>query len=204
MPQKREMVTIFIEGDTEIEFYNKLLSILRKKNGGKLYCDIEVKNVKGIGNYKNKVCRVFEKAIKPKYPNRDYTVVLCYDSDVFEYNSKPPVDLADVSKTLKQIGATCVEQVKAVSSIEDWFLYDIDGLRRYLKISPNNKLGKFKGQKGLAQLFLKSNKTYIKGTKCNGLVECLDVEKILPKICSDIRPLCNAVGLNCDKNKLCK
>ena len=47
----------------------------------------------------------------------------------------------------------------------------------------------YKGQKGLEQLFLKANKTYIKGIKCEGLVNVLNLEVILPKIEKEISNL---------------
>ena len=30
------VVTVFVEGDTEVDFYKKLVTFLRKKNGGHL------------------------------------------------------------------------------------------------------------------------------------------------------------------------
>lgn len=53
------VVTVFVEGDTEVDFYKKLVTFLREKNGGHLSCKVDVKNVKGVGNYQSKVNRVF-------------------------------------------------------------------------------------------------------------------------------------------------
>lgn len=180
------IVTVFVEGDTEVDFYKKLIAYLREKNGGRLHCKVDVRNVKGVGRYQNKVCRIFENSVKKQYPGHNYKVVLCYDSDVFEFSRKPPVDWDEVTKALHEKGADDVRLVKAVTSIEDWFLYDIEGLRKFLKLPKKFKMIGYKGQKGLAQLFLKAKKTYIKGVRCNGLIEALDLDVIIPNIESEI------------------
>lgn len=196
--EKKLLVIIFIEGDTEEDFYKKLIQIIREKHGGGLSCNIEVKNLKGIGNYQDKARRKFTKKIKIDYPEDQYRyyIFLCYDTDVFEYAPKPPVDWKKVIDTLKNLGAEEVKEVKAIRSIEDWFLYDIEGLRTYLRIPKKRKLPEFRGQKGIEQLFKIANKTYIKGRKCEGLVEKLDFNKILPKIKNEISSLCKALGVD--------
>ena len=77
-----KVVVIFVEGDTEEEFYKVLLASLRKKCGGRFLFNIVLNNVKGVGNYKSKVSRIFEKRIKKDYPGYQYDVILCYDTDV--------------------------------------------------------------------------------------------------------------------------
>lgn len=180
------IVTLFVEGDTEVDFYKKLIAYFREKTGGRLHCKVDVRNVKGVGKYQNKVCRIFENSVKKQYPGYDYKVVLCYDSDVFEYSRKPPVDWDEVSKALREKGAGDVRLVKAVTSIEDWFLYDIEGLRKFLKLPKKFKMTGYKGQKGLAQLFLRAKKTYIKGVRCNGLIDSLNLNVIIPNIENEI------------------
>lgn len=198
-----KVVVIFVEGDTEEEFYKVLLASLRKKCGGRFLCNIVLKNVKGVGNYKSKVSRIFEKRIKKDYPGYQYDVILCYDTDVFEFAKKPPIDWPEVIKELKNKGANRVSRVQAQKSIEDWFFYDVEGLRTYLKLSKKIKMAGYTGTKGLESLFNKGNRTYIKGTRCEGLVKALDIEVILPHICSEIHVICESVGLNCMSEKIC-
>ncbi len=200
----KTVLTVFIEGDTEVDFYNKLVSAIREK-AGKSACMVKIKNVKGVGNYQNRACRIFENGIKMKYPSHRYVVALCYDTDVFSYGRKPPVDWDNVTKALEQKGAEQVILVHAEKSIEDWFFYDMDGLRSFLNISAKTKLPVYKGQKGLEQLFLRANKTYIKGVRCKGLVDALDMEKIMPHICGEIQGICREIGVDCSTvNELCK
>lgn len=199
-----KVVVIFVEGDTEEEFYKVLLASLRQKCGGRFLCNIVLKNVKGVGNYKSKVSRIFEKRIKKDYPDCLYDIILCYDTDVFEFAKKPPIDWPEVIRELKYKGAYRVSRVQARKSIEDWFLYDYEGLRTYLKLSKKINMTAYTGTKGLEYLFHKANRTYIKGTRCDGLVKALDIEVILSHIYNEIHAICEAVGLNCLSEKICK
>ena len=99
---KKTLALIFVEGDTEVDFYNKMKEHLRHKLGGKLACEVKIHNLKGVGQYQNTAQRIFEKRIKVDYPPEEYRyhVFLCYDTDVFEYEKKPPVDWSKVIKML--------------------------------------------------------------------------------------------------------
>ena len=175
--QKKTLALVFVEGDTEVDFYNKMKEHLRQKLGGRLACEVKIHNLKGVGQYQNIAQRIFEKRVKVDYPPEEYRyhIFLCYDTDVFEYAKKPPVDWPKVIKMLKELGAHEVLRVEAKTSIEDWFLLDIEGLRSFLKIPRKVKLSGYKGQNGLRQLLLKANRTYIKGIRCAGLVDALDI-----------------------------
>ena len=81
-PQTK-VIVLFVEGDTEIEFYKALISHLRKKNESPFTCNFEYKNMRGVGNYKNDALRRLND-VKRKYPNSEIHAFLCYDTDVFE------------------------------------------------------------------------------------------------------------------------
>ena len=68
--KEEKVVVIFIEGETEIEFYKRLVSIMRTHCGGRLMCSVEIINASGIGQYKDKLLRIFEKRIKKKRGNK--------------------------------------------------------------------------------------------------------------------------------------
>lgn len=203
---KKTLALIFVEGDTEVDFYNKMKEHLRHKLGGRLACEVKIHNLKGVGQYQNIAQRIFEKRVKVDYPPEEYRyhIFLCYDTDVFEYAKKPPVDWPKVIKMLKELGAHEVLRVEAKTSIEDWFLLDIEGLRSFLKIPRKVKLSGYKGQNGLRQLFLKANRTYIKGIRCAGLVDALDMNVIFPEICGQIHAICETAGMSCNMEKACK
>lgn len=206
MNKKEKVVVIFIEGDTEVEFYKELVRIIREHCGGRLNCSVETINAAGIGQYKRKVLGIFEKQIKSKakYDNADFYIALCYDQDVFELEKNPPVNWNAVKKEFFRSGAREVCQIKAVRSIEDWFLCDTAGVLRYLKLPADTKLPGGRGASRLEALFRSRNRVYIKGNRTAGLVQALDVEKILSDICPSIAPLCRLLGVKCGNQKKCQ
>lgn len=70
--QRKTLALIFVEGDTEVEFYKKMKEHLRQKNGGRLICQVEIHNLKSVGQYQNTAQRIFEKKIKVTYPEDEY------------------------------------------------------------------------------------------------------------------------------------
>lgn len=46
--QRKTLALIFVEGDTEVEFYKKMKEHLRQKSGGRLICQVEIHNLKGV------------------------------------------------------------------------------------------------------------------------------------------------------------
>lgn len=202
--REEKVVVIFIEGETEIEFYKRLVSIMRVHCGRRLTCSVETIDASGIGQYKDKVLRVFERRIKGNYPNGEFYVALCYDQDVFEMGKNPPVNWKEVKKAFLERGAKEVCLVKATHSIEDWFLCDKEGILRYLRLPADTKIPDGNGYGRLKDLFKKGKKIYIKGKTNVKFIQALDVEKILLNNCRDISPLCRLLGVNCEEQKKCK
>ncbi|MDD2496793.1 MAG: hypothetical protein PHT78_00590 [Desulfitobacteriaceae bacterium] len=196
-------VVIFVEGDTEEEFFAKMLDIIHDLcDGGRFpLAKVVVRNLKGFGKYKSKAQRVFTNEILSRNKGVTFTVILCHDTDVFDFSPKPPVNWTEVKKILRENGAAKVIQVKAKRSIEDWFLKDMSGLCKYLGLPNGTKCSGENGQKKLGNLFRKANRVYIKGNKVVGLVDALNVRKIMTVICDDIKPLCKALGIKCSGDK---
>ena len=201
--EREKVVVIFIEGETEIAFYKRFVGIMRTHCGGRLTCSVETIDASGIGQYKDKVLRVFEKRVKRDYPNGEFYVALCYDQDVFEMGKNPPVNWREVRKAFLDSGAKEVCLIKAVHSIEDWFLCDTEGILRYLRLHMDTKLPGGKGYERLKALFKQGQKMYIKGKTSGKFVQALDVEKILSDNCCDISPLCRLLGVSCIQQKRC-
>jgi hypothetical protein len=135
-------IAIFVAGDTEVEFYKKLIENIRPLCNERKFnlSKVIIRNLKGIGNYKNRACRIFTNDIRSNNPGISFRVFLCYDTDVFEFSKKPPVKWKDVEKILIENGAEKVVHIKAKKSIEDWFLIDLTGVCRYLRLSSNSSL----------------------------------------------------------------
>lgn len=179
---------IYVEGDTEILFYKAVVQALRARGTG-LYEKIVFKNAKGIGNFQNKAARVFKNQVLIDHPGLMFNVALCYDTDVFEYSRKPPVDWAIVENDLKNAGAQNVYHIKAKKSIEDWFLIDYPGVLTYLRLPQETRLPNGNGIHQLETLFKKVNKVYVKGSHIVGFVEHLDIQKIITGAKKELKPM---------------
>ena len=189
----------FVEGDTEEEFYKSyVIPQKRQQLGGKLHCTIDVINIKGVTNGGSVVSakvKLLKQKIEVKDLNPNYVVACCYDTDVFEVSSKPPVDWGKVCKTIrKETPNAKFVTVKAIHCIEDWFLLDLDGIFNYLRLpKPIKKPNGKNGVDSLKQLFKRANKIYTKGKKAEGLIAHLDITKIVSKIHSQIDLLLNEI-----------
>lgn len=170
-------LVLFVEGQTEVEFYKALIKYIRECHAGKkLEHKVIYRSIDGIGGYKKEVNRIFLKEILPKVEGYQITVALCYDTDVFGYVQKPKINWKEVEKLLKDGGAHKVLHIKAEKSIEDWFLLDKDGIRRFLKLNSDVDPQGPNGYEKLKYLFKRANKIYAKKSReVNGLVQALNI-----------------------------
>lgn len=188
---------LFVEGDTEVEFYKQVVANTRKLNPlGRFDTNIEYRNVKGVGGFKNIALRKFVKEIKPKY-SKDckFTIVLYSDTDIFDFASKPPIKWNEVKKELLSNGASEIIHVQARRSIEDWFLYDLEGILKFLRLGKKSKLSGKNGYEKLQNLYKQANKVYYKGIQSNGMIARLDIEKIAENVKNELNPLYEALGV---------
>ena len=194
-------LVLFVEGDTEVEFYKQVIANARKLHpAGKFDTYIEYRRVGGVGGFKNIALRKFIKQVKTKYDNDcEFTVVLCSDTDVFEFASKPPIKWNEVKKELEANGAKKVIHVQAKRSIEDWFLHDLEGILKFLRLAKNTKVSGKNGYDKLQRLYKQANKIYIKGNKSNGMIAHLDIDKIADEVKDQLNPLYKVLGV--DKTK---
>lgn len=191
-------LVFFVEGDTEVEFYKQVVANARKLHPvGRFDTNIEYRNVRGVGGFKSIALRKFIKEIKPKYgDNCEYTVVLCSDTDVFDFAPKPPIRWNEVKKELADNGASIIIHVQAKRSIEDWFLNDIEGILGFLRLSKSTKVSGKNGYDKLQRLYKQANKVYYKGIQSNGMIGHLDIEKIVNAAKDQLNPLYQALGVD--------
>ena len=183
-------VVIFVEGETEEELYkNYIIPLIRNELPNKrLECEVSVFNVRGVGGFKKDSLMKFKRIIQMN-SKKEFIVALCYDTDIFEFASVPPIDWNSVQSKMENAGANKVIQVKARKSIEDWLLYDVEGMCNWLRIKMPNKLTGKNGYDKIQNIFKKGNRIYIKGKRVSGLLERLDISKILDKVNSELEPL---------------
>ncbi len=182
------ILVLFVEGETEKEFYEALLIFYRKKYK---ICRCKVINVKGISRFESKVSARLKFEIIPKHPESIIKVVCCYDTDVFELAQKPPTNWSIVKKKVNELGIDFFDEVKAIRMIEDWFLNDIEGLCKYLNIEVPSKLDGKTGLDKIKTLFKKGTKpkVYQKGNGTHKFIALLNIGEIRNAIKKELRPL---------------
>ena len=169
-------LVLFVEGDTEVEFYKQVVANARKLHpAGRFDTNIEYRNVRGV--------------------DCEFTIVLCSDTDVFDFAPKPPIKWDEVKKDLANSGAAKVIHVQAKRSIEDWFLYDIEGILGFLRLGKNTKVSGKNGYDKLQRLYKQANKVYYKGIQSNAMIERLNIEKIANAVKEQLNPLYKALGV---------
>lgn len=188
---KKRCVVFFTEGEIEDEFYGCLLNEIKESyNVDRFNSDKIIKKcLKGICRFDKKLINKYEIEIKNKYKSYDIIVFLCYDTDYFEFSSKPSVDWNEVNDKLMLLGAKEVYHIKAEKCIEDFLLYDVDGICNYLKIK---KPGRIKGKNGVEKLdylFSLGNRVYQKGYLSKDFIKSLNITKIREYIYKDIEPI---------------
>ena len=175
--QLAKCLVLFVEGQTEVEFYKALIKYIREiHTDKKLEHKIIYRSIDGTGGYKKEVNRIFLKEILPKVEGCQVTVALCYDTDVFGYVQKPRINWNEVEKILKDDGAHKVLHIKAEKSIEDWFLIDKEGIKHFLKLNSDIEPQGTNGYEKLKFLFKRANKVYTKKSReVKGLVQALNI-----------------------------
>jgi hypothetical protein len=177
MAKSSDCVIIFVEGETEVAFFEKLMTHLKQIHSVGI-SKYKIVNAKGIGRFESKVPGKFKNEIAPRYKKYIISVCCCYDIDVFKFKSKPPINWQKINRKLIENGANKVIFVEANKMIEDWFLHDLSGLCRFLKIvKPKNIKGK-DGNEKMISLFKKTGKIYQKGTYCYHFLDSLDISII--------------------------
>lgn len=188
---------IVTEGQTDREFYKKILEFIKIK--GEInkfpFETIDFICAKGIGNLQNKIINTIKDRFLSfdKIPETEKTIVLCYDLDVFEYNQNPPIDRVKVIKDIEALGDCKILKIEATNMIEDFFLFDFEGIKKFLGLKKNYKL-KNKGYEGLKKMFRDGGKTYFKGEKVEFFIDRLNLDIIFVNIQSELRELCKALG----------
>lgn len=180
MAGEKNQVVIFVEGDTESEFFEALYSYYRTYSTSAIV-NCKIYNMRGIGRFESKVPAKLQHEIIPKFSDRKISVVCAYDMDAFSLAPKPPVNWKIVRSKVTQLGITDFIEVKAEKMIEDWFLSDLQGLCKFLKIPTPRKIEGNDGLDKIKKLFKKKDKLYLKGHYTSKFIPDLDLRLIRDK-----------------------
>lgn len=191
------LVVIFVEGDTDMVFFNALLRYYRNASQVPVNQAVVV-NLMSVTRYASKMLLKMENDILPsaKAKGQKVKAVCCsYDTDVFELGLQV-VDWVQVEKTIKRLGVSEFCRIGVESMMEDWLLDDMDGLCSYLKLK--QKPSVVKGRTGydkLVGLFAKAGKKYSKGFSSSVFISSLSMGVIRRKRLDALKGLESALGV---------
>ena len=184
----QEKALIFIEGDTEEEFYEKVFPRYLGKIQRKII------NLHGNFNIYNKVLDKTVQSLS-KFPTFNFRVYCFIDRESKYHN--PPLDINILRAKFntdkdfrRRVSSTDV--IFATPMIEAWFFYDITGIFSFLKVprhlrNPNKYRTVQKlTANDLSRLFVRYKKFYIKGKRCKSFIDNLDIDKIYMN-CKELR-----------------
>lgn len=180
MSASGKYIVVFVEGDTDKVFFEALLRYYAQKSKSKLN-DWEICSIRGVERYESKVISKLKNGLIPKLAKSNklvHAVCCSYDTDVFEYAERPVVNWRKIRKSVKELGVPNFLEIEVKQMIEDWFLCDLSGLCKYLKISVPSKLEGKDGFSKMKLLFKKGNKIYQKGLSCQRFINSLDISVI--------------------------
>jgi len=198
-----DFIAIFVEGETEKEFYEELIQFYRKQSTNKLKSH-KVYNIKGIGKFESKMSLKLKGEVLNRHAAKDVKVICCYDTDVFELAKKPPVDWQVVKKKVAELGIANFTQVKAKRMIEDWFLYDFEGVCKFLKLKNQKKVDGKDGNDKMQKLFKKGGRLYIKGSHTQKFIPSLEMKVIRNAVLDQLSDLEKAIGVKIQDQKKAK
>lgn len=174
-------MVIFVEGDTDKVFFDRLIQYYREYSTTEVV-SCEVRNLRGVSRYTNKIVGKLQNDICPKALKKGMavTAVCCsYDTDVFEYAERPVVDWNKVEREVKKLGIREFCHVRVEQMMEDWLLDDMAGICAYLKLKkvPESLSGETGYQK-MQSLFKRANKIYLKGNSIAPMLASIDMSVI--------------------------
>lgn len=199
----KKIIILYVEGETEEEFYNRLKEHLQDKGHSKKSTTyiLKVVCVKSITRFSSKLLNKFKNEAAIKYPKNEKVVFLCYDSDGFEFGMHPAINRKKLEKELIDAGANKVKHIVADKTIEDYLMVDKENILKFLKLNIDTKIKGKTGFEKMKYIFSKAGKTYFKGKKTGGLIDMLNMEKICNKMCPQLSELCFEIKSECSKCK---
>lgn len=175
----RQVALLFVEGDTEEEFYKCLLTRYLA-NAPKA-----VINLHGNSNIHRKILSGADVFLQ-KHKDCSVRIYCCIDREGRDHN--PPLDIVALRDSLRAdrdfSRVLSADAIVATQMIESWYFHDIEGIFKFLKVPRSERNpAKFTPPEKfthihLARLFERYGKVYIKGRKSANFINNLDLAKI--------------------------
>jgi len=197
-------MSLIMEGDTEKYFYEEILNricIDNEINLTKAFDDDELSNYYILSkNDKNILIKIknaetitqitnqflwFKNFCADKYSHMPWDVFLCYDTDGNSFLTFTQLDWKTLRDNINQISnVNTIVDCCADRDVEDLFLIDMEGIKRFLNINEDVKVEDLKGRKGkikLKNLYMDYtiNMRYHEGKRALSLIQSLDLRKII-------------------------
>lgn len=197
-------LALIMEGATEKFFYLEILRYICKKHNITIskekfdsmtlleYYELSKDNVVILLNIKNAETITqmtnqfewFKNFCADKHPKINWNVFLCYDTDGNSISIFHESDWNDLRTQINKFrNVNVLVDCRANMDIEDIFLIDIDGIKKFLGISKNTEIV-LRGKKGKAKLKNLYNdyapdKRYHEGKRALPLIQSLNLQKII-------------------------
>lgn len=184
---KKPISLLLVEGETDELFYKRI------KNEYFTGSRVTTQNLYGLFNINKKIInRIVE--YSKRHEDERIRVYCCLDRESRD-DKVPEFDIKKITKYVKDENIRkilSINSIIATQQIESWFLYDIDGIYKFLKVPVSKRNPKsFQpperfGYKRLQRLFERYNRTYTKGKKAENFINHLNINKISSK-CKELR-----------------
>lgn len=180
-------ILFLFEGDTEFEFYKKLLESKLPSRSIQLHWG----NLRGVDNITQKALgKIHSFLDNKKYKDeKSIHVYIAFDREGERHiPSRLNCQLLRHKLIAKKSRIASITEIIATQDLESWFFYDIKGLYKFLNIPKTKQnFSLFKNPEQLnnvhlSHLFHKNGKHYQKGTKTAGLIDKLNLELIYDNI----------------------
>lgn len=168
---------LLVEGDTDLIFYDRVKELCLDASNR-----ATVGQIAGLFNVNLKILN----ALVTRHRGERIRAYCCLDRES-RYAQTPEFDLAFIRSELRARGTTNVLSVDAIIAtqmIESWFLYDIMGIYRFLRIPKVKRNPKayrpperFR-ETDLKALFSRYGRIYREGKRAKNFIEHLDVVSI--------------------------
>tara|TARA_R110000764_G_scaffold176519_1_gene262754 strand:+ start:51 stop:671 length:621 start_codon:yes stop_codon:yes gene_type:complete len=176
-------ILFLFEGETEGEFYKIFFDKLPKRK-----IRISPSNLKGVYGLNNKVRSKIVTYLKnSKFDDcNNIHVYVAYDREGIR-SCTPLLDKSDLVKEFvdcKNSRVASINEIIATQDLESWLFYDLEGIYKFLKVPKSKrKMNAYPNTESvnnnhLSALFHRYDNHYQKGSRVEGFLNSLDMEKI--------------------------